>query len=440
MRRMIGKTALVLGLSAGLSLATGGAALAATKSFNFTAVDGTISAPDGGQLYMWGYANNGAFQYPGATIDVDLGDVVEVTLTNDLPDVDGLGPQVPDEVSIVFAGQEGVEISRDGGGTWSSTGPDYKVPGDKRTLSSLSDDVHKGDTVIYRFTANKLGTYHYFSGTSPQKHVDMGLLGALIVRPGGGLKQAYASPDTAYDVEYLQLLSAIDPGQHENVQAGLPYNTTTYQPEYWFINGRSFPDTVSDPNVDYLPAQPMSAVVAMYPGERALLRIVTADRDLHPHHHHGNHADVVAINGSLMASQPDSPITVADLARERFTQTVSPGESVDAIFTWDPMNEPFGWDVEGNDPNAPVPVDVLPIQDDPTVALNYGETYSGSPYIGQKGALPGDVQAISINQQGEQYMVFHSHHELELQNQGAGPGGMLTLIMICPAGLPCPNH
>ena len=65
---------------------------------------------------------------------------------------------------------------------------------------------------------------------------------------------------------------------------------------------------------------------------------------------------------------------------------------------------------------------------DPTMGLMYGEFYSGSPFLGKTGEMPSGH--TSFNHSGEHYMMFHSHHEVELQNFDEGPGGILTQIMI----------
>ena len=49
-----------------------------------------------------------------------------------------------------------------------------------------------------------------------------------------------------YDKDYILLLSEFDMGQHQAEQfAGVAggYNPVNYQPQYWFINGLSFPNT-----------------------------------------------------------------------------------------------------------------------------------------------------------------------------------------------------
>src|SRR3990170_4032248 len=50
-------------------------------------------------------------------------------------------------------------------------------------LTSLTNVAPPGESVTYRFTASEPGTYIYESGTEPDKQMQMGLVGALIVRP-----------------------------------------------------------------------------------------------------------------------------------------------------------------------------------------------------------------------------------------------------------------
>jgi FtsP/CotA-like multicopper oxidase with cupredoxin domain len=449
------KKAVLAGVIAGLAmLATSGTAQAydpTTQAYvcspecSLFAESGYIDTPDGGRTYSWGFSDvEGRMRYPGPTIDTVVGQTVTIKLKNNLPDTDGAGPKVEDPVSMIFAGQEGVAFSTDGI-TFTPVTPHLDNAGSKNSLVSMANHAEPGQTVYYRFTPTRAGSYQYASGTNPHKHIDMGLVGAMIVRPGSlGVAipgQAYNTPETAYDVEYIQFMTAMDPDQHRRVELGLDYQSSAYLPQYWFINGRAFPDTIGGPTVDpnqiFLANQPDSALIGMYPGERVLMRTINADRDLHPLHHHGNHEMVIGINGHEMTSDGIS----ADLARERYTEVVQPGESVDGIFTWDPEGPglpDFGWDVSGNDPLRPVPVVVPPAFDNPNVSMIYGDTYSGSPYLGKTGLLPGSVP--SINQHGEHYVPFHSHHEHELQNQGEGPGGMLTLIMICQPGQACYNR
>jgi len=98
-----------------------------------------------------------------------------------------------------------------------------------------------GGTVTYTFTATHAGTYQYHSGTQPAVQVEMGLVGALIVRPSGvadPLHQAYAHPDTAFAREHLFVLTEIDPLIHEQLMFNplAVVDTSDYRPVYWFIN------------------------------------------------------------------------------------------------------------------------------------------------------------------------------------------------------------
>lgn len=177
-------------------------------TFNLTAKTGYVSTADGGSYLMWGYANGtGEMQYPGPTLIVNQGDVVTVNLTNQLT--------VP--VSIVFPGQSTVTATGGSAGLLA------------REASA------GGGTVSYTFTASQPGTYTYYSGTRPDLQIEMGLVGALIVRPSTNpTTQAYNHADSQFDHEYLFLLSEMDPRIHEYVAAGRMdlVDNTTYFPVY----------------------------------------------------------------------------------------------------------------------------------------------------------------------------------------------------------------
>ena len=82
----------------------------------------------------------------------------------------------------------------------------------------------------------------------------------------------------------------------------------------------------------------------MHPGERLLLRVVGAGRDMHPFHTHGNHARVLARDGRLLLSATDATSSPGPLL---FTIPSVPGGTVDAIFEW--TGKDLGWDIYGSD-------------------------------------------------------------------------------------------
>lgn len=397
-------------------------------SFNLTAKDGYISTPDGGSIYTWGYAlDGGPMQYPGPTLILQQGSTVTVTLTNELPAVAG-------NVSIVFPGHQ---VSATGGVTGYLT---REAPPDGVT------------TVTYRFTATHPGTYTYYSGTRHDLQVEMGLVGAIIARSNTP-KQVYNHPDTAYDHEYLFLLTEMDPKIHISCAFGQvdDIDTTEYFPVYWFINGRNMPDTMFPAFAPWLPHQPYNCLPRMRPGERLLMRIIGGGRDLHPFHPHGNNTLTIARDGRLLESAPGSG---PDLAVSDFTITVAPGETIDAIFEW--TGKDLGWDIYGTGPGyehecvdndgdgyddttfeycadhgKPFPV-TLPGQQELTV----GGMYSGSSFLGDLSALPPGEGGLNLN--GGYFFMWHSHNEKEIVNNDIFPGGLMTNLIVEPPGTPIP--
>jgi hypothetical protein len=423
-------------------------------SFALNAKEGQILVADGGSIYSWGYAaNNGTMQLPGPTLIVNQGDPITVVLTNNLPTAAG-------NVSIVFPGQD---VSVSGG-----------VAGD------LTQEAPTGGSVTYTFTPTVAGTYQYHSGTQPDLQVEMGLYGALIVRPTetttcttpviGG--KAYDHKDACFDREYLYLLSEIDIDIHEaaQLQAGgdgpIVLPAGAYHSEYWLMNGRAGPDTMAAAGVGVLPSQPYNSVTRMHPGERVLIRLVGAGREMHPFHHHGNHSRLLARDGRMLLTAGTS----GNLAGPTlFTIPSLPGGTADAIFEW--TGKDLGWDMygtvaDGKDPHACVdlvnnanPTATTPIPDGyadagsdfpwewcadhnkqipvdlPSLSsLAFGGFYSGSPYLGALGSLPPGEGGLNPDA-GFAYM-WHSHTERELVNNDVFPGGMMTMLIVEAPAVP----
>ena len=448
-------TAVLLFLFAGSAAATIDGIVGPT--FNLTAKVDNISTADGGSPLLWGYADTSAnpdnrAQYPGPTLIVNQGDTVTVQLTNALS-VAGTG-SVPN-VSIVFPGQV---VTATGGvpGLLAREAQTADVPGTPEDES----------LVTYTFIATNPGTYMYHSGTRPELQVEMGLLGALIIRPGMGTNYAYNDLGTAFDREYLFLLSEMDPRIHEKVAFFGPDSVqltgsdylSDYFSNYWFINGRVAPDNMDLAGTDLLPTQPYNIMPRMHPGERLLMRVIGGNRDMHPFHHHGNHARIIARDGRLLRSSTGG----TDLSYEVFTINSVPGETVDAIFTW--TGKGLNWDIYGTPADDQPPHDCIDADGDgyadpdnpvnnpyeycddhgkpfPTVLpqdqdLAFGGWYGGSQFLGSAGTLPPGEGGLNPNG-GFSYM-WHSHTEKELTNYDIFPGGMLTMLIIEGWGVTIP--
>ncbi|MCX6924688.1 MAG: multicopper oxidase domain-containing protein [Verrucomicrobia bacterium] len=404
------------------------------NAFALTAKAGHISTSEGGSVYTWCLASGtNGFQYPAPTLIVSQGATVTVSLTNTLP--------FP--VSLVFPGQQ---VTASGG-----------------TKGLLTQEVPPGTVaapsgpVTYTFVAANPGTYIYNSGTRPDLQVEMGMAGALIVRPTGfnpatvTTWKGYATTNSAFDQEFLFLLSDMDPDIHSEVESqmllhatGAAFNpvidTTKRNANYWFINGRTGPDDMMNAFSKALPYQPYDGFPQMHPGQRLLMRMVGAGRDPHPFHHHAMHAWNFARNGRLLASpaavaaNPTAPYP--DLAYLTFTIGTYPGETTDAIFTF--TGSGLGWDMYGHtgsdamrtyeDPNdhlKPFPVNLAAEQD-----MEFGQWYGGSPFMGVPAALPPGIGGFDPT--GAFIYMWHSHNEREIVNNNVFIGGMFTMLLIEP--------
>ena len=401
--------------SVGVACTTSGAPTDTARTFTLTTRTGYVSVPDGTSAFMWGYAaGGGAFQHPGPVLCVNQGDTVTVVLNNTFAN---------DDVSIMFPGQEGVLA--DG----APAQPQFDGTGALMSLTKAAP--RNGGSVTYSFVAGRPGTFVYESGTAPQTQVRMGLFGALVVRPKvAGLAvpaQANDRPDSAFDEgeEFMVLLSEIDPLQHEAVRRRRPFNMNNYQPRYWFVNGRGFPDSIADNYASYLPSQPYGALARIHPKAPTelpgLIRYLNVGSENFPFHPHANNGLVIGRDGHPLEGPAGQ-----DLSFEKFAINIGPGQTWDVVFRW--------WDAEDySNPTKEFPITV------PSLAtLETGMFYSGSPFLGTKDPLPPGIS--TLNQCGEYYIISHNHALYQITSWGVNMTGPITYLRIDPP-LPndCPN-
>ena len=425
-----------------------------------------MSLPEGTSLYMWGFGDGNAGstrthagegadyfvpQYPAPTLIVTEGDEVTIEVAN-------VG--VPDAIGLVVTGHD---VTADGG-----------------TPGLVTNVVSDGSgTVTYRFTAGAPGTYLYKSlnGPNPGLHVEMGLVGALIVRPADGSRSTYGvGTQTDYDQEYLYLLTDLDPTIHFEMEGG-HRGHFTYPDRYatvWFVNGRVFPDLFQG-NFDTLfPHQPYAGFAAAHPGDEVLVRVVNAGQDSHPFHFHGENMRFIGRDGRMLSSDG----LVSDLGRSDNTLNSVPSQTVDMLWTW--TGKDLGWDIygpitgctdvtgpdgvpdmaddttgamcndnactdladnrtgasgaDGFDDNTyqycPDHGKELPVQLPGVGDLTLGGWWSGSPFLGDVGDLPPGEGGL--NPFGGYFLVWHSHAEKELTTFNIFPGGTLSAIAVLP--------
>ena len=373
-----------------------------TASFALKALDGRILAPDGNTVYMWSYsAGAGSFQYPGPVLCVDEGDDVTVTLKNKLPVA----------TSIMFQGVEGVQADDEPASA--------EVDGSGR-LTSLIQSVAPNGSITYTFPAPPPGTYLYQSGTDHLLQREMGLHGALVVRPAGftpGNLTVYGDSDSSYDVaqEYMHLLSQVDPSLHITVEQGGVPDFSQYRARYFFVNGRSFPDTIAPNNAAWLPSQPYGALVhvkAIGQGQElpSVIRYLNAGPVNVPFHPHSNHEEIIGIDARPMIDAVSGDVASID----RFAIDVQPGQTAEGRFSWTNTT----WDGSN--------VEQVPDQRN----LQDGAYWSGEILLGDEGIKPTGGDAFNIC--GEYYHVAHNHALNMATNYGAAMGGQLTLVRVDP--------
>jgi hypothetical protein len=401
------------------------------QSFNLSASEGYVSVADGGSVYSWGYSVDGsAMQLPGPTLIVTEDQAVTITLSNHLPKAAG-------NVSMVFMGQQ---VTASGG-----------------VSGALTNEAQNGGSVTYTFTPSEPGTYQYHSGTRSDLQVEMGLYGALIVRPAditaaGCTQAAYNHPGACFDREYLFQTSSIDYQLHVAVEAQskgpgpIVLTEDAFESsEYWLLNGRVGPDTMAGNGTDLLPHQPYGSLARMYPGERVLIRLVGAGRENHPFHTHGNHSRVIARDGNMLLSSSGNlagPLL--------YTLLTIPGSTTDSIFEW--TGKDLGWDIyghtaannltcldedgDGYNDSGTAPAHEwcadhekeMPVTLPSLNSLAFGGFYSGSPYLGDLALLAPGEGGLNPNA-GFSYM-WHSHTERELVNNDVFPGGLMTMMIV----------
>ena len=459
-------------MSEGMVCTEGSFDATGNRVFDLTADDGYTSEPDGNAIYDWGYGNgnaSGAFQLPGPVLCADQGDTLQVNLHNLLPVA----------TSIQFPGQTGVLY--DDTFTSGPVGPVASAG----ELVSLVPQAAPGASISYSFVAGSAGTYLYQSGSDPQLQVQMGLFGALIIRPsvqlpdgsrspiaiedidilgipldgsgttngGAGMTPAAASaaaakakcayarlddptrcdPLAIYDgdskSENILMLSEIDPGVHTFMEQNkanvdlLNWNSypRAYEAHYFMINGRSMPDTVAPNYAPWLPSQPYGAMAHVSPWE---LNANALDSMLR----------YVAVGTAGYDFHPHSNhehVIAQDGALMKGAGTGNDNTEEKFNIMVGPgstVDATFRWTnevgYEDSDGNR------VPVAWPNGLNLQEGDFWSGSPYLGESGILNPGI--LTKTQCGEYYHVAHNHDLTQVTNYGITFGGMLTLIKVEP--------
>jgi len=248
--------------------------------------------------------------------------------------------------------------------------------------------INIGGSFTYYYLAPDAGTYFWHCHITPPEHLQMGMVGQIYVRPrqnrvpangdlytylgyqqndlrtacnpstdilcsnplprintgasqgtdllGSSQKYAYNDGDgsTRYDVEYPLQIHGFDPNFHF---VGMTFNPEAFadmKDKYFLLNGRSYPDTVTngplatqstDGTMHY--AQPLSSIINIPAGGRALLRISDLDvAEFQTLASLGIPMQVIAQNAKLLRDQAGN-----NLYYRTNSITLGGGESLDLI-------------------------------------------------------------------------------------------------------------
>ncbi len=245
----------------GLTLFSPRGARAAVNRVDLVAEGVTRNLVDGNSLFTWQYRDTGG-SGPGALASglvVREGDSVDVTLTNHL------------DRPVNFA-----------------------IPG----VMAATPAVSPGASRTYSFTAPPAGSYFYTDDVNGEIGRAMGLAGPLVVMPADGSSRLYAGGPT-FDRQYTLVLSEMDDRLNAAVQNGGGYDMAAYEPNYYFVNGLSYPETKADGDT----------LVAMSLGEDVAIRFINAGCISHPQHFHGYHVRVVSRNRVVETAVIDKDTT-----------------------------------------------------------------------------------------------------------------------------------
>lgn len=507
-------------------------------------------APTGGPITNDELALAGRAQLPAPVIYAKVGDVVEIRLKNLGVWANPSAPNDPHSIHLhgldVDAANDGVPETSVGAvpanmcdnGLTDAVAP-YDCIGVEDPGAGIGPSAGfapgAGNVVVYMFTADTAGTSMYHCHQEADIHVQMGMYGALVIYdtndPAGNPNSTFCSggqlngqlcgegPGSGtggiyngfrYDRDVIMLLSEID-GDYHIAEEGLypgdfglaspdnsnfgrsVWNPVDYLPEYWLINGISFPNTIhvntaainfsewvtAYKGYDPLLAGSMSATTnfsnQQYKtrGEKVLLRMINMGFQTQPMHIHGYHLKVLGSDqrpwpwaNRVLWGRP----TPFNQGMEKNTVLIGSGETYELLIDFGQQDSfstyadgsgstpsgylggdyPGGTQTRYYDGTAACEADILGAgQPVPAVNTPVSNTFTncpGSPHAGAPGDPPyvagpvvtGAVSPLpdgtvgALDPFGAQIFPFHNHDDYKATNNGAYPGGQFTVVIPIP--------
>jgi FtsP/CotA-like multicopper oxidase with cupredoxin domain len=212
-------------------------------------------------------------------------------------------------------------------------------------VPELSLAVPIGRDFTYFYRPHDAGTYMYHCHFEDVEHVQMGMTGMVFVRPKQnktpigadpvGSKYAYNDGDgsTRYDREFGFMITELWSAAHYR-DAHIQVNDwTDYDPSFWLLNGRAYPDTVAangDPlstAAGRLQYQPISSLIRCNVNDRVLLRLSNLGYQNHTMSVDNIDLQIVAKDAALLKGRDGTKNYITTNSVD-----LGPGESRDVIF------------------------------------------------------------------------------------------------------------
>jgi manganese oxidase len=493
---VVGVLAGVLLFAFAASPATATAYAASTVTYNLFATDGYVPLPDGKAIYNYGfvggragtpltyaksvtpaapdgptgaygsftYNGNGTLaagaptptpgvavgnekklagnaQWPAPLVYATVGDVVQIRFKN-------LGvvanPDAPNDPHSIHLHGMDVNAANDGVPETSvgAVPANAKVPG-------------AGNVIVYMFSPKYAGTYMYHCHQEADIHVQMGMYGALVIYNQGDAAAA-TGPGSGkggtlfgwkYDKDYVQLLSEVDTRQHGDedgiftgdYQGG--WNPVNYHPQYWQINGLSFPNTIhvglpgANGWSDWIAAHPgydpfiTGSVSKSHPGttipngDKVLLRMINMGFETQPFHMHGFHAKILGSDQRAWTWANNPLTTPWNKGDEKQTLTIGSGETYEWLVNFGEQSVTSTYPAATQTRYNASGVPVANTDTSKTPITNPdGTPYIAGPVVSGANGLPTPGQLFPM----------HNHDDYKATNDGVYPGGMFTMLETLP--------
>ncbi|MCI0519931.1 MAG: multicopper oxidase domain-containing protein [Chloroflexi bacterium] len=482
-------------------------------------------APTGGERTPAEDTLAGHAQLPAPAIYATVGDVVEIRLKNLGVQAQAAAPNDPHSIHLhgldVDAANDGVPETSVGAvpanlcvdGT-----SDAAAPYDCAGAGGLAPGA--GNVVVYMFTAETIGTSMWHCHQEADIHVQMGMYGALVIYnaddaagnvassqctggfynydlskacgkgPGSGVGGSYYGQ--RYDKDVIMLLSELDSDYHwaeegtfdakqlagatnQNFKA---WNPIDYVPEYWLINGLSFPNTIhvdnaainytnwiqAFPNYDPLIVGDHNTTTTYSngqwrtPGEKVLIRMINMGFETQPMHVHGYHLKVLGNDqrpwtwanralwskpvpfnqglekNTILIGSGETYELLVDIGQQALNSTYPGGDYLDPViggsgtqtrmYDGSPACDAslLALGITAPALNMPVSNQADGCPSIPDAGNPANPTYIGGPVVSGAVGIP----------MSSQIFPFHNHDDYKATNDGAYPGGMFTMVIPLP--------